>query len=72
MNRYIIAINEKDSKEPVLFLVFAEDTREYVSQVISEAQNELNYTDCCDLMDYVCDTYGYRWEDFSYDILFDM
>ena len=72
MNRYIIAISEKDSKEPVLFLIFAEDAREYVSQVISEAQNELNYSDCCDLMDYVCNTYGYRWEDFSYDILFDM
>ena len=31
-----------------------------------------DFLDCCDLMDYVCDTYDFKWEDFSYDISFDM
>ena len=47
-------------------------TREYVNEVIIEAQKEFHFSDCCELMDYVCDTYDFKWEDFSYDISFDM
>lgn len=56
MNRYIVAIHRTDDEDPLLFLVFADDTREYVNQVIIEAQKEFHFLDCCDLMDYVCDT----------------
>lgn len=52
--------------------VFADDTREYVNEVIIEAQKEFHFSDCCEFMDYVCDTYDFKWEDFSYDISFDM
>ena len=72
MNRYIVAIHRTDDEEPLLFLVFADDTREYVNQVIIEAQKEFHFLYCCDLMDYVCDIYDFKWEDFSYDISFDM
>lgn len=72
MNRYIVAIHRTDDEDPLLFLVFADDTREYVNQVIIEAQKEFHFLDCCDLMDYVCDSYDFKWEDFSYDISFDM
>ena len=72
MNRYIVAIHRIDDEDPLLFLVFADDTREYVNQVIIDVQKEFHFLDCCDLMDYVCDTYDFKWEDFSYDISFDM
>lgn len=72
MNRYIVAINRADDEDAWLFLVFADDTREYVNKVIIEAQKEFHFSDCCELMDYVCDTYDFKWEDFSYDISFDM
>lgn len=57
MNRYIVAINRADDEDAWLFLVFADDTREYVNEVIIEAQKEFHFSDCCELMDYVCDTW---------------
>ena len=42
MNRYIVAIHRTDDEDPLLFLVFADDTREYVNQVIIEAQKEFH------------------------------
>lgn len=72
MNRYIIEIKREDDEEPWLFLVFSEETREYVKEVIIEAQKEFHFSDTFELMDYVCDTYGFRWEDFAYDISLDM
>ena len=38
MNRYIVEIKREDDEEPWLFLVFSEETREYVKEVIIEAQ----------------------------------
>lgn len=43
MNRYIVAIHRTDDEDPLLFLVFADDTREYVNQVIIEAQKEFHF-----------------------------
>jgi len=72
MNRYIVEIKRADDEEPWLFLVFSEETREYVKEVIIEAQKEFHFLDTCELMDYVCDAYDFRWEDFAYDISLDM
>ena len=73
MNRYSIFIKVGNRvKEIYEFTVLAEDTKEYVVSVISESQKELKYKSPIDLMNYVCDTYGWKWEDFTPDFEFDM
>ncbi len=74
MNRYTLNIktdfmNEFDEWK---FIVIAEDTSEYVTSVILEAQKEFNFESPVELMDYVCDTYDWKWEDFEYDIEIEM
>lgn len=54
MNRYIVEIKREDDEEPWLFLVFSEETREYVKEVLIEAQKEFHFSDTCELMDYKC------------------
>lgn len=73
MNRYSVFITTGNRiKEIWKFTVIAEDTREYVMSVILEAQKEFDYESPVDLMDYVCDTFGWKWEDFSPDIEIEM
>ena len=50
------------------FIVIADESAEYVTDAILEAQKEFNFESPVDLMDYVCDTYDWEWEDFKYDI----
>lgn len=68
MNRYTIQINLSNDDEPYLFYLFSEESKEYVEAVITAAQDEYHFDSPCDLMDYVCDTYGFTWEDFDFDV----
>ena len=70
MNRYSLTIRTKfgNGFDEWNFTVLAEDSKGYVKQVIIDSQKELKYESPVDLMDYVCDTYGWKWEDFTADI----
>lgn len=74
MNRYTLNIktNFKNEVDEWKFIVIAEDTSEYVTSVILEVQKEFNFESPVELMDYVCDTYDWKWEDFDYDIEIEM
>lgn len=68
MNRYTLIIqtgfgNEYDEWK---FIVIAEDRKEYVEEVIEQYKHM--YESPVDLMDFICDTYGWKWEDFEPDI----
>lgn len=71
MNRYTMEIKQKTgvcSSEIWEFIVITDESAEYVTDAILEAQKEFNFESPVDLMDYVCDTYDWEWEDFEYDI----
>ncbi len=73
MNRYSVFITTGNRiKEIWKFMVITEDTRESIITEILEAQKEFKYESPVDLMDYVCDTFGWKWEDFSPDIEIEM
>lgn len=75
MNRYTIGIKQKagvGSSEIWKFIVFSSDTVEFVTSLILKTQKELNFESPVELMDYVCDVYGWIWEDFEYDIEIEM
>lgn len=69
MNRYTLFIqtgfgNGYDEwKYEWKFIVIAEDTREYVAEVINEYKHM--YESPVELMDYLCDTFGWEWEDYE-------
>lgn len=68
MNRYTLSITTKFKNEDDVwgFIIIAEDSKEFVKEVIEE--NKDMYKSVVDLMDYICDTYGWKWEDFEHDI----
>ena len=71
INRYIMGIKQKTgvcSWETWDFIVITDESAEYVTDAIFEAQKEFNFESPVDLMDYVCDAYDWKWEDFKYDI----
>lgn len=68
MNRYIVRITTKFNNEDDIwnFIVIAEDSKQFVEEVIKENKNM--YESPVDLMDFICDTYGWKWEDCVPDI----
>lgn len=74
MNRYslIIKTNFNNGYDEWEFTVLADDSKEFVMSVILETQKECKYESPVELMDYVCDVYGWQWEDYSPDILIEM
>lgn len=51
-------------------VVLSDDSKEYVTEVIKNYQkdNNVEFESPVELMDVVCDEYGWEWEDFNYDI----
>ena len=45
---------------------------DFMDAAIIEAQKEFKFESPVELMDYVCDVYGWKWEDFEYDIEIEM
>lgn len=75
MNRYTMEIKQKTgvcSSELWKFIVVSGDTIEFVTSLILEAQKEFKFESPVELIDYVCDVYGWKWEDFEYDIEIEM
>lgn len=75
MNRYTMEIKQKTgvcSSELWKFIVVSGDTIEFVTSLILEAQKEFKFESPVELMHYVCDVYGWKWEDFEYDIEIEM
>lgn len=62
METYIVKITMSSDDEPWSFLVHSDETKEYVTLLISETQKEFHFDNPCDMMDYVCDTYDFKWE----------
>lgn len=70
MNRYTLFIqtnfgNEYDEWK---FIVITDDSMQYVEDVINKYKHM--YESPVDLMDYLCDTFGWQWED--YELEFDI
>ena len=65
MNRYTLFIqtnfgNEYDEWK---FIIITDDSRQYVEDVVNEYKHM--YESPVDLMDYLCDTFGWEWEDYK-------
>lgn len=50
--------------------IYFDDSKEYVTEVIKNYQktNNVEFESPVELMDAICDEYGWQWEDFYYDI----
>ena len=70
MNRYTLFIQTRfgNGYDEWKFVVIAEDTKEYVAEVINEYKHM--YESPVELMDFICDTYGWQWID--HDAEFDI
>ena len=68
MNRYSLSIKCKKFGDVFEMVVLSDDSKEYVTEVIKNYQkdNNVEFESPVELMDVVCDEYG--WEDFNYDI----
>ena len=65
MNRYTLFIqtnfgNEYDEWK---FIVITDDSMQYVEDVINKYKHM--YESPVELMDYLCDTFGWKWEDYE-------
>lgn len=69
MNRYSLSIDWK-LNEKYEMVVASEESKEYVTEVIKNYQknNNVEFESSVELMDEICDEYGWQWEDFYYDI----
>lgn len=65
MNRYTLFIqtNLGNEYEEWKFIVITDDSVQYVKDVINEYKHM--YESPIDLMDYLCDTFGWQWEDYE-------
>ena len=70
MNRYslFITTGSGDKYDEWKFTVLAEDNRNFVMQCILETKKEFKCESPVELMDLVCDMYGWKWEDFTPDM----
>lgn len=70
MNRYTLFIqtNFGNEYEEWKFIVITDDSMQYVEDVINKYKHM--YECPIDLMDYLCDTFGWQWED--YELEFDI
>lgn len=71
MNRYIVKIDIK-GEGSLLFLVFSDESADFVQETIEESQKEFHFSSACDLMDYICSTYDFQWADFEPDICYEI
>ena len=69
MNRYSLSIDWK-LNEKYEMVVASEESKEYLTEVIKNYQknNNVEFESPVELMDEICDEYGWQWEDFYYDI----
>lgn len=72
MNRYSLRFDWKFNGEPDYWemVVVSDDSKEYVTEVIKNYQknNNIEFESPVELMDAICDEYGWQWEDFYHDI----
>jgi len=70
MNRYSLSIKCKRFGDVFEMVVLSDDSKEYVTEIIKNYQkdNNVKFESPVELMDVVCDEYGWEWEDFNYDI----
>ena len=72
MNKYSLSIKWKFNGEFELWnmIIISDDSKEYVTEVIKNYQktNNVEFESPVELMDAICDEYGWQWEDFYYDI----
>ena len=72
MNRYSLGIEWKFSGKYEVWemVVLSDDSKEYVTEVIKNYQknNNVEFESPVELMDAICDEYGWQWEDFNFDI----
>lgn len=72
MNKYSLNIKWKFSGEFEVWnmIIISDDSKEYVTEVIKNYQktNNVEFESPVELMDAICDEYGWQWEDFYYDI----
>ena len=70
MTRYSLSIKCKKFGDVFEMVVLSDDSKEYVTEVIKNYQkdNNVEFESPVELMDVVCDEYGWEWEDFNYDI----
>lgn len=68
MNRYTLEIKLDNGHDQDVweFVVITHNSREYVLQVLEA--NKDNFDSPVELMDYLDEEYGIKWEDFSYDM----
>ena len=69
MNRYSLSVKCKKFGDVFEMVVLSDDSKEYVTEVIKNYQqdNNVEFESPVELMDVVCDEYGWEWEDFNYD-----
>lgn len=72
MNKYSLCIEWKlnGNFEKWEMFVISDDSKEYVEEVIKNYQknNNTEFESPVELLDVICDEYGWEWEDFNYDI----
>lgn len=73
MNRYTLCINWKTgvvSYEKWEFVVICDTSKDVVKDIIKNYQknHDIEFESPVELMDTICDEYGWEWEDFYYDI----
>jgi len=72
MSRYSLGIEWKFSGKYEVWkmVVLSDDSKEYVTEVIKNYQknNNVEFESPVELMDVICDEYGWQWEDFNFDI----
>ena len=72
MNKYSLSIKWKFNEEFESWnmIIISDDSKEHVTEVINNYQktNNVEFESPVDLMDAICDEYGWQWEDFYYDI----
>lgn len=68
-NKYTLRIHwERNEYAPWDMVIIADDTKEYVTEVIKNYQknNNVKFESPVELMDAVCDNYGWEWRDLEY------
>ena len=72
MNKYSLSIKWKFNEEFESWnmIIISDDSKEHVTEVIKNYQktNNVEFESPVDLMDAICDEYGWQWEVFYYDI----
>lgn len=70
MNKYTLRIDWKwnGEYEQWNMVIIADDTKEFVTNVISNYQknNNVKFESPVELMDAICDEYGWEWRDLEY------